>query len=269
MRISVNSECFYINSLNRIEGNSSTFTYKLNSDISRYDRVVILDASIPKSFYIINSRNNYVIIDENGTDRTVTLPDGNYTRTSFINVLTTQLNTGAPSGWSYTISNSSSSIQDNGKLTYIVTGNSGVQPIFKFPAIESIYEQMGFDLLSENEFISDTLISSNVINLAQESTIFLRSDICESNNSDNILQSFMCASNSMFSIFNFVNPDPIFYSKKLSNSSSNIFKFWLSDENGTEISLNGLQYQFTMCLYKENRIDEIISNYIKYSIQKN
>lgn len=269
MRIALSSECFYVNSLNRVEGNGSTFSFKLNADISKYDRVVILDASIPKSFYIINDRNNQIIVEENSVERIIYMPDGNYTRTSFVNVMTTKLNDGAPSGWTYTVSNASASIQDNGKLIYSVTGNSGVQPIFKFPYAETIYEQMGFDLYSDNAFVGDTITSTNVINLAQESTLFLRSDICVSNNSDNILQSFMCASNNMYSIFNFVNPDPIFYSRKLSNNTSNVFTFYLTDENGVEINLNGLSYQFTMCLYKENQIDEIITNYIKYAITKN
>lgn len=268
MRIALNSECFYVNSLNRVSGNGSTFTFQLLSDISKYDRVVVLDATIPKSFYIINSKNNYVIVEEDSVERTVILPDGNYTRTSFCNVLTNRLNASAPSGYSYSVTYSNTSIQDNGKLTYSVTGNTS-EPIFKFPAIESIYEQMGFDLNSNNQFSSGLLVSTNVINLAQESTIFLRSDICVTNNNDNILQSFTSTSNSMYSIFGFVNPDPIFYSRKLSTNSSNVFTFYLSDENGTEIDLNGLSYQFTICLYKENQIDEIILNYIKYLLTKN
>ncbi len=268
MREFLTSETFYVNSLNRVSGTGSSFSYKFNSgNIDKFDRVVVLDASIPKSFHIINSNNNLLLVNENGAERTVTMPDGNYTRTSFVNVLTTKLNTGGV-GWTYAISYPSSSIQDNGKLTYTVTGNSGVQPIFKFPAIEYIYEQMGFDLESENAFAGNTLTSSNVINLAQESTIFLRSDICVSNNSDNILQSFACASNTMYSIFNFVNPDPIFYSKKLSNNTSNSFTFYLTDENAVPIDLNGLTFQFTLCLYKENNIDELIAKYIKYSVAK-
>lgn len=269
-RLFTESECFYINSLNRIDsGTGSTFSVVFNSNnIQNYDRVVLLDANIPKSYYIINNANNLVIVNENGVDRTIVMPSGNYTRTSFVNVLTSLLNTDGI-GWTYTITyKNMSSTEDDGKLTYTVSGNSGVQPIFKFPTVITIYEQMGFDLGSEYEFTADTLTSANVINLAQESTVFLRSDMVETNNNDNILQSFVTSSNGMYSIISFVNPDPIFYSRVI-NHKANSYKFYLTDELGQEIDLNGLSYQFTICMYRSNTIDDIIANFIKLMTIKN
>lgn len=268
-RLFTESECFYINSLNRIDdGTGSTFSVIFNSNnIENYDRVVLLDANIPKSYYIINSSNNSIIVNENGVDRYISMPNGNYTRTSFVSVMTGLLNTGGV-GWTYAITYKNMGVtEDDGKLTYTVSGNSGIQPIFKFPTVDTIYEQMGFNLGSTYEFIADTLTSTNVINLAQESTVFLRSDMVETNNNDNILQSFVTSSNGMYSIISFVNPDPIFYSRRI-NHKANTYKFYLTDELGQEINLNGLSYQFTLCMYKSNSIDDIIANFIKYTTLK-
>jgi hypothetical protein len=44
--------------------------------------------------------------------RTITIPVGNYTKNNLLTVLQTQLNTGAPVGWTYTVSYSAVTIGD-------------------------------------------------------------------------------------------------------------------------------------------------------------
>jgi hypothetical protein len=95
-------------------------------------------------------------------------------------------------GHSYTYSITypkSSSISDNGKYTFTVSNNSGVQPKFIFPSASSsfLYQCFGFEPDSTNTFSGNTLISTNVINLQAEDCIFIRSDVC-TNPNDNVLQ---------------------------------------------------------------------------------
>ena len=99
-------QIFYINSRNKITGTYSDFTFKLeNLRDSNFDTVTVLSCSIPKTYYLLQGGYNTFSVVENSTPRTITMPVGNYNRNSFRSVLTTQLNSGCPSGWVYIITN--------------------------------------------------------------------------------------------------------------------------------------------------------------------
>lgn len=256
------SRLFYINSRNREAGLNTDFTYKFNIDPqSKFDRVVLLDISIPKSFYAIQSTNSF-ILSENGNQTTISLPPGNYTRQSFKNVLESYLNSNSyyTGVWTYTLSYKSiNTREDDGKITYTVSGNSGIQPSFIFGGTETLYEEMGFETNSTNTFITNTITSTNAINLAPENTLFLKSDICQ--DSDNVLQNIITSNDSSFSVVNFVNPNPREYSKYFVPDKY-VYHFRLTDENDNLIDTNGQNIVFTVMLYKSNNVDDYIRRYI-------
>eukprot|EP00732_Lithocolla_globosa_P007699 Lithocolla_globosa_v1_NODE_10105_length_633_cov_348.385813.p1 type:complete len:142 gc:universal NODE_10105_length_633_cov_348.385813:67-492(+) len=122
-------EIVYIDSSKRnnlsTETNSDfTFTIELDSNIE-YSHVCVLDATLPKSSYSISSNNTF-ICEENGVQRTIEVPPGNYSRKSFKNVLQNLLNTSPASGYSnYVVSyDSSSCSEDDGKYNFSVTNPS-------------------------------------------------------------------------------------------------------------------------------------------------
>lgn len=266
MRSFTDSEIFYVNSLDRTSGTTSDFTYTFSGlQFDRYDRVVLLSGLIPKSYYIIRSENRTFVLSENDVEVTVTMPVGNYTRTSFRQVLQTQIN--AVASYTYAITNETiATSQDTGKYTYTVSGNSGVQPKFIFSDVNTLYEQMGFDSGSTNTFSADTLTSSDVINLAQESTIFLKSDIIvPSGAQNNILHAFYTTSQASYGVIGVENSIPEWTSRHLSSKTSDTFRFYLVNENNQQIDLNGQNFVFTLLFYKENNIDRIIKKFIKLS----
>lgn len=252
----------YINSRNRLTGTDSDFTFKIDVDPTiDYDRVALIDASIPKSYYLIQNGSNTFTLSENGSNVTVVLPIGNYSRTSFKNILITKLNTSSPNGWVYNITNLLITLtQDDGKFTYTVSGNADLQPSFIFTT--NLYEQMGFDKNSTNVFSSSSLTSTNVVNFQLETTLFLRSDICQ-NRGNNILQNITSTGNSDFSYITYQNFNLDMYSKTFTSNSSNSYRFTLTDEDGHVINLNGLNIVMTVMIFKSDQINNLIRDYIK------
>lgn len=264
-RYFVNHQLFYINSRNRITGSDSDFSYKIDIDTNKkFDKVTVLDCEIPKSYYLVSTDHNTFTVSEtvsgSPVTRTITMPVGNYNRNSFRSVLQTQLNSGAPAGYTYTITNQSiNSTQDTGKYTFTCGTTDPTDFIFT----NNLYEQMGFERNTTYSFSAGSLESANVINLNLEPTLFLRSNICDNGN-DNILQNIISSSEPTYSAIVFNNNRPDEYSKDLVTNTSNIFQFRLTDEDSNLIDLNGHNIVFTIMLYQTNDIDRLIKAGIKY-----
>lgn len=264
MKYYTRKQIFYINSARRISGTNSNFRYYLNIDpVQEYDRVVVLAASIPKSYYLVDSSHNHFTLSEGISSTSILFPEGNYSRRSLTTTLQTLLNTGSPNGYTYTVTYTNiGSGNDNGKLTITVTGNGGVQPVFTFT--DEMYEQLGFNINSVNTFVADTLVSTNVINLTNEATLFIHSNICQNSEGDNVLQEIYTVGDSSYSMINFLNPIPMEYGKNLVSGTTNIYDFFLTDEYGNIIDTNGINVNFTLMIYKRNDIDKMIKGAIKY-----
>lgn len=261
MSFILEKEIFYINSRDRLGGTNENFSYKLDIDKNKeYDKVVVLQASIPKSYYIVQENSNF-ILSEDGIEIIITIPIGNYNRNSFKNVVQSLLNTNSPNDFIYSITYENISItQDTGKYYFTVSNNSGIQPILIFS--NKLFQQFGFDEDSQNQFSSDQLVSTNSINLDSESNIFIRSDICQNINSNNVLQEIYSSGNKSFSNILFINYNIDAYSKPFI-PKSNIYNFYLTDEDNNLLFLNGQNVNLTIMIYKYNNTDALIRRIIK------
>jgi hypothetical protein len=264
MNYFTNKQIFYINSNNRLDGTHSNFTYSINIDQnSEYDRVVVLASSIPKSYYLVDSQYNSFTLKEGVDDVLIIFEAGNYTRNSMSIQLSTVLNTNSPNNYTYAVSYSNINLNpDNGKYVITVSNNGGVQPELIFG--EQLNEQLGFNKNQTYQFVGDVLRSANVINLTNETTLFIRSDICQNKEGNNILQEIYTAGEPNYSMTTFLNPTPHEYSKKITTTKSNIYTFYLTDENGLMIDTNGININITLMIYKENDIDRMLKGAIKY-----
>lgn len=261
--MSIKRQIYYINSRNRLSGSDSDFLYKIEQPAgSEFNRVVVLNVSIPKSYYMIQSGQNTFTLDENGTEYTITLDIGNYTRSSFKSRLQTLLN--ATGAYTYTISIPSTANADTGKYTFNVTDNGGIQPKFIFTSY--VFEQMGFNQNSTNTFSGDTLESTNVINLQLESTLLIHSDIASSG-LDNVLQQVYSQDEATFSHIIFNDYDIEAYKKNITNRT-NTYRFWLTNEDNNKMELNGLNWNMTLLLFKDDEINELIKKFIKLKTMK-
>ena len=257
---------YHINSRNRSSGTDSDMTYKIDMRDINPSHCCVLACNIPKSYYLIGENENVFTLDE-GTQATITIAVGNYTRTTLKNVVITALNLASPNGWTYAISIPSASIGDNGKYTFTVTGNGGVQPDFIFTD-NNIFETLGFEINSTNSFVGDSLTSVNVVKITKEDTVFIHSDICDNGN-DNILQEIYTASNPAFSNIIFNTPSVDGYSRKMPTNTDNIFKIWLTNEDGEPLNLNGQNWQMTLLVYRpDNKLFRFIKDFSKLLLKK-
>jgi hypothetical protein len=259
-------QVYHINSRNRLTGTDSDFTYAI--DLKNFDpsHCVVLQANIPKSFYIVqDGYNTFTLTEEGGANSaTVTIPVGNYSRLSFRTALQTLLNTSSPNGYTYAVTTpTTSSASDTGKFTFTCVGHT-LESGFTFAANNNIFELMGFDAGSANAFVGGSLVSTNVIKLSKEDTIYIRTDLV-GGLSGGILQEIYSVDSNDFSNIVFQQFAHEYYEKEINTSNSNAFRFYLTNEDGGRLDLNGLNWNLTLCCYKKDNSLDAIRQYMKYS----
>src|ERR1700722_2847427 len=126
---------------------------------------------------------------------------------------------------------------------------------------------MGFDISSTNNFIANSLIGINVINLQRDTTLFIHSDIVKGDN-NNILQEIYAADSADYSNITFLQQTVEAYSKDITYNSSNTYNFYLTNDNGDEIDLNGQNIDFTILMYKSNDVYDMIKQFLRLQIIK-
>lgn len=284
----IDKQIIYVNSRNRTSGTTSNFSYNIQlKSGNKFNRVVLLQATISKTYYLIQSPYNYFTVTETagGVPLTfnVNLTEGNdYIQALAADIATkcTAASLASGYGWTYTVTvvNQFNTV-DPGKLTYNVAQGSSLSAIqavsFIFPSLtqSTVYEPMGFDADSTNDFTvslgAGTLQSSNVVYLQAQDVIFVRSDICSSyagiaGASGSVLQEITVNSGSAaYSNINFEQYSPEFNSRDFRPASNGNFQFILTDENGLEINMNGGVVQLLIAIYQSNETDKIVNLFTK------
>lgn len=236
------------------------FSYKIPlPPQNNFNRVCVLEVSIPKSYYLIQNGFNTFEIHENGIlAYTITIPEGNYNLRSLMSFLNNDL----PAD--YSIGFPDSRIEsDDGK--FIFSCPTGVAASFVFTS--NLHEVLGFEENSTNYFIDDLLQSSNVINLNRETTLFIHSDMSD-NGSDDVLIDVFSSGNPNYSTISRTVQNVEAYSRVLTHNTSNIYHFRLTDEDGRTVRLNGQHMLITLLVYQEQPIYRMLNGMIKYSLLK-
>ena len=266
MSLIKSQQIVHINSGFRNAGSDSNFDINIPlKKNNSFTHVAVLSASIPKSYYLIGQGENSFIIRENNVDYTITLPVGNYSVTSLIYVLNS-LFTGDTSHYTVTFPDGKTSAQ-TGKLTFSHNNaHHGSELVFEN---NHLPEVLGFARGSTNPFIIDgntsTLVSSNVCNFQKESTIFLHSSCASNGGQDDILLELFASGNPDLSNINFESSGNLEeHSKILKDSQSNNYSFYLTDEYGQHIGLNGVNMLITLAFYEKNEISSLTTGFIKY-----
>ena len=133
-------QIFYINSSMRTAGESGNFSYQVQlPPNSNFDRVCVLQANIPISYYIVPAAFNTLTLVEGPAHITITVPPGNYTANTFASAVATLLTSSSLNTWVYNIVLSTLT----GKFLFSVSGNGSSQPSFILGT--NLYEQFGFN----------------------------------------------------------------------------------------------------------------------------
>ena len=259
---------FYIDSQNSITSfnGSGSFTVKVDMPPNNtYNRIVVLQACIPKSYYLVQAGyNNFTLLEQDITVL-VSIPSGNYTKNAFIIALTSALNAASPHRYIYSITYPASSETNTGKLTYSVSAQNHTpldaqhQPQFIFNLTSNINYQMGFNKNKSYIFIDSTLICQNVIKLQSKDTIFIKSNVVSSS-TDSVLQEIYSAVPDFSDIIYNQNSIEL-NSKELIYNSNNI-TFTITDEDDVPLDLNGQNCVFSVCCFEANNSLDIMKQNI-------
>jgi hypothetical protein len=263
------SKLVYINSEQRQAGSSSNFSFQMTIPQGVFDRVCVLQASIPQSYYIIENGINTFILRELGVDTTITIPAGNYNVFSMATAVSTLLTTASLNLWIYKMTYPNSFTESNtGKYEFSVTGNGVNQPSLKFT--NEVHEQFGFELNKYYPFVSGGLKSSNVVSFVPETRLFIHSDIgINYDDGDTILQEIYGNNVMPLSVVSYqLTTDVSAYSKRIRSGLNNIYHFWVTNKNDDQIDLNGQDILITLLLYKRDNFTEVFKNFIQLQLLK-
>ena len=236
----------YVNSYERISGTSSSFTIDISQQVrpvNNFDSIVLLNASIPKSYYLINDYTNTFQISESGfPTKTITITNGNYS----LSALTSALNTliaaaGLNKTYVFSVSQitGKSTITSSGSGSSLIFGNTSPWRILGFTKTTYAIPLVGSTY---------TVTSPNVVNLQLTNTIEVMSNVV-----DKALLSAIIPSQSDFGAILYTERNAGLVSKPLSSKQFNSIQIYLLDGiTGQPIDLNGLDIQMTIVLYKKN-----------------
>jgi hypothetical protein len=260
-----NSNIVYIDSDNRTSGVTNDFLYNLTfPDDLTFDKVVCLNALIPKSFYMVPTEFNKFQLLESGITTNVYMPAGNYVNSTFANVLGATLTNASSQGWVYTVSYPNGLAEaDTGKWSIKVSGNIS-QPALIIA--DDMHYQLGLEDNSTNYFIGNQLISTNVIKLNIEDRLYVKSNLID--DTTGILFEVNLAPSLPFSTITYTNYAPEYSSKRTKGKTVGTAKFTLIGQSGNIINLNGLDIQMTLLFYKESQIYTKLGFFLEYQIEK-
>lgn len=269
----MNTDIIFINSYDRTIGSSDNFTVNISNQLKsnhEYDKISLVNCSIPKSYYLINNTSNELIINENGIDKYVYIQNGNYSLLSLCSWLNTATNL-SPYGVSY-LYNFNPNIQ-TGRITITVTGNSGNNVIFKFSNDNNPALILGFDEIQYT--FNSSITSPNICNLELTNSISICCDVVE-----NAILFSITPNVLSYNYINYQNNSLENTSKKINRQIRNNIKIYLLDNiSGKSINLNGVNMSLSIVLfssdiknvyYKVKLEEYLLNNYMKkLDIDKN
>ncbi len=226
-----------------------------------YTHICVTQATIPKSFYLLQEDATLTIQEPLGATFNMTFPKGNYSSLDTKDELNTQLN--ANLNYTYTITGPfEKSFGSDGKFTIIVTNNNGDQPLIKSSHAD-LTRIMGFaDTGVYESFVNDQWRSTYQVNFQKYSSVAIISNIVERN----LLQIINTENSPYNSAMVYQSQDLFLNSKKLITHESNVYSFQLV--NGTDfseaINLQGQSYTFEIMLWRMKNPSQILSSYIYY-----
>lgn len=234
----------------------SDFTYAINIK-QPVNRVALTFASIPKSYYSIKSGSNTFIVE---TNRTITIPPGNYSFSELAGITQTLLNTGGVN--TYTVVGSTITA----KYTFTSTGSTSL--VFGSNVLHKLF---GFDANSSNAVGPGTpLTSTYVVNLNQLSALYVVSDLVQSNTAGyQVLAVIPAVKDPDYSNITYVNQAPDKFFRLPTNTQKNVFRFTLYDLDDNIIDLNNSgSVNFEILLWFEGKQSVLLETLLRDELNK-
>jgi hypothetical protein len=259
----------YLDSGNQLTSSINTWSNQIDINFQEdYDRVTVLQAQIPVSYYVIGQTANKFTLTEGLQSVTITIPASNYNVYNFATVVGNLMTTNSPNGYTYTITYPNNFISpDTGLFTYRV--NSIAKTVsLTFPRLSPIADQFGFYLSSTNFFsvsgMEQVLTSTAVVNFIPENSLLIHANIVDGETTSelsDVLISIYGSNVQPYSTITYVNPCPLETSRRLASRDRNLI-FSITDENNGQIFMNGQNILMVLMFYKEDSTSRSIEQYI-------
>lgn len=232
-----------ISSLSKISGTSSNFTVSIPPIDAGYNRVSVVSASIPKTFYNVDAPYNTFVMTESKTSATITVPLANYSFSSFAAQIATLLNANTTHGIVYTVTPNTST----GHLT-ITSNTDATYTTLTMPESSNLYRQFGADYASSFTLHQSAAWTSPNVCLYSINVVVINSSLVKSSGasftSGNILQVININNIPAFGAISYENYSPLSNSRDANVSQSAIFT--ITDGDGTILNFNGIPCNFSL-----------------------
>lgn len=259
----------YVNSRYRTSGTTSDFLFTIDMPDGNtgaiFDSICVLQAAIPKSYYLIDEgRNNFTlreIVAGEPVNILISIVPGNYTRRSLAYTLNDLLNSQSlehGNGHTYTVLVPDTARgPDTGKYKFTVnTLVPEVQPRIVFGSTSSPADQMGFLQNTEYFFSNGVLESVQVCNLQLDESVYI---MCHNvvNGTSTILQEIYSATPDFgMMMFEVGAAGGIMANKKkLQKNLGNFFQFQILNSDLEKLNLNGINLSFSLLIWDSKRYD--------------
>jgi hypothetical protein len=237
-------------------------------DENHYFLVSLANIQVPYSMYNINPKSNFfTIIETKGMTTypqlTLTIPSGSYNAIQLANKLTEILDTNSQDNGKYSVTYS----KITGKFTYALLDGNRTATL-GFPNDTSAFIQMGFDV-GETALITSTTpkVSTNVINVNDFESIFLRTDLTSINTLDSVDPSVAQGNSGTaqsdilqkidirvpFTGIIFKNEGDTIQQNFVTNQEIGILNIRLTNKYNQLLNLNGLEWLFSLKFEEINK----------------
>lgn len=238
-------------------GTHSNFNYKIAlPKEEKYNRVALLQANLPKSYYTVKDGKNSMILEENGTQYTFTIDPANYSASLFATILSQKLSSASHNSVSYTVALPTRNQPQTGKFSFYAS-SIATNPKIIFPASSDLHIQCGFNYNSTNTFTTQQIYSTNVVNFNDVIGLIIKTDmIASAGNSDQhgnaVLQEIYCFNTTDYSNVGFQNTSIEFSAKPLKDSDIEYASFIITDLDDNLIEFNGHSVNFSLVFFKKD-----------------
>ena len=257
-----------VDSKKRLTGTTSNFTYHIEFPADQeYNRVVVQQVLIPQTFYLFQADTNEFLLWEDDNTYSIRIPVGNYTKEVFATTVMELLNQYT---YEYTISYDAVNKPQTEKFTITVKdrvtplpptvkvlssqGEEELSPVecwFEFTNVKAA-EVFGFQFLGNYIFENGLLKPPYCYNFNVEQSFLILSDLV----ANNVLIEVLDVGIGLGSI-SFTSNDLEAYSRKFKKISSNAYTFVLTNEDDTNIDLNGSNMLFSLLFYKSDNTNQL------------
>lgn len=227
----------------KISGTTGDFTMSIPPIDPRYNRVSVVSASIPKTFFNVDAPYNTFVMTESKTNTTITVNPANYSFSSFAVTLANLLNANTSNAITYTVTPNTAT----GELT-ISSNTSAISTTIAVPASSNLYRQFGADYASNFTFNQSTPWTSPNACLFTINVVVINSSLVKSSGvsftSGNILQVININNIPAFGAISYENYSPLNNARDAVITQS--ANFTLTDGDGTILDFNGIPCNFSL-----------------------